>query len=95
MIKRIVKMTFRDECRNHFITFFEERKSTIRGFEGCTYLELWQDVHNPNVFFTHSNWESEAYLNAYRNSDFFEETWKATKAMFEEKAQAWSVSIVA
>lgn len=87
-------MTFDPEYIETFKTFFEERKSTIRNFEGCKFLELWQDVNEPNKFFTHSIWESEQHLNHYRFSEFFKETWTQTKAMFAQKAQAWSVTVI-
>jgi heme-degrading monooxygenase HmoA len=94
MIKRIVQMSFALEHIDTFKTFFEERKAIIRGFDGCQFLELWQDVQQPHIFFTHSIWTSEAHLNAYRFSDFFKDTWTQTKAMFADKAQAWSVQII-
>jgi quinol monooxygenase YgiN len=94
MIKRIVQMTFRPECRQEFLDFFNERKATIRGFEGCQMLELWQDINNPDIFFTHSLWTSETQLDHYRFSAFFKDTWTRTKAMFAAKAQAWSVDVV-
>ncbi len=94
MIKRIVQMTFEENKIDEFQSFFKARKATIKAFDGCVFLELWQDVNHPNKFFTHSIWESEHHLNQYRFSDFFKETWTATKAMFAEKAQAWSVDIV-
>lgn len=95
MIKRIVQMTFESQNIEVFKAFFEERKSIIKSFEGCQSLELWQDLNEPNKFFTHSIWDSEHHLNQYRFSDFFKDTWAQTKAMFSEKAQAWSVDIVA
>lgn len=42
MITRIVKMTFREEEVEAFKALFEERKSLIRNFKGCTHLQLWQ-----------------------------------------------------
>ncbi len=84
-------MTFRDECIEEFTTLFHARRETIRGFAGCTHLELWQDSKQPNVFFTYSHWATEAHLDHYRFSDFFKETWGLTKALFKDKPQAWSV----
>jgi heme-degrading monooxygenase HmoA len=95
MIKRIVQLTLEPEFIEEFKVFFEARKATINSFEGCTFLELWQDVQEPHKFFTHSIWQSEDHLNRYRNSAFFKETWIQTKAMFAEKAQAWTVTIIA
>lgn len=92
MIIRIVQMTFREDCIQDFISLFETRKQAIKGFDGCTHLELWQDSAHEHIFFTYSIWESEAALNHYRFSDFFKDTWGKTKALFAEKPHAWSVT---
>ncbi|MEZ4948222.1 MAG: antibiotic biosynthesis monooxygenase family protein [Saprospiraceae bacterium] len=91
MIKRIVKMTFRENHIEDFKTVFKESKQYIRNFEGCHHLELWQQTNNPSVFFTYSMWESEKHLDAYRHSELFKTTWAKTKPLFEAKAEAWSV----
>src|ERR1043165_9075992 len=93
MIVRIVQMTFQPDKVNEFTALFEARKSTIRGFDGCTHLELWQDPKQSNIFFTYSTWLSEAHLDHYRFSDFFKDTWTRTKALFAAKPQAWSVVV--
>ncbi len=85
-------MTFRPDAVNDFLALFEERRHTIRGFAGCSHLELWQDAHQANVFFTYSKWDNEASLDHYRFSEFFKDTWGRTKALFEGKPQAWSVT---
>jgi heme-degrading monooxygenase HmoA len=92
MIVRIVQMTFRQDEVNNFLALFEERKELIRGFEGCQHLELWQDAHASNIYFTYSHWDSEQDLNHYRFSELFKDTWAKTKALFETKPQAWSVN---
>ena len=84
-------MTFREDAVNEFTALYEERKSTIKGFPGCTHLELWQDSKQPNIFFTYSHWNEEADLNHYRFSEFFKDTWGKTKALFKDGPQAWSV----
>lgn len=94
MIIRIVKMVFRTEEVDAFKQLFEERKSLIRNFEGCTHLELWQDKNHPQTFFTYSWWDTEAHLDHYRASDFFDDTWTLTKQKFAAKAEAWSVAAI-
>lgn len=91
MIVRIVKMTFRTEDVESFISLFTERKQLIRTFEGCKHLELWQEAGNSNVFFTYSIWDSEQHLDRYRFSELFKDTWSRTKALFADPPQAWSV----
>jgi heme oxygenase (mycobilin-producing) len=90
MITRLVKMTFEPEKSKDFRLLFEQIKFKIAGFEGCHHLQLLNDKHLPNVFFTYSIWKDEIALENYRNSDLFAETWKKTKSLFAEKAQAWT-----
>ncbi len=94
MIKRIVKLTFKTSEIENFKAIFEAKKSKIRGFEGCEHLELWQDINQPNVFFTYSFWRDVSDLEKYRHSDLFKSTWKATKVLFDDKPMAWSISEV-
>jgi quinol monooxygenase YgiN len=91
MIVRIVKMTFKGEEVDKFLSLFNDRKDRIRHFEGCSHLELWQDAHQANIFFTYSIWQSEQHLEHYRFSELFKDTWARTKVLFADKAQAWSV----
>lgn len=91
MLIRIVKMNFKEESLDTFLAFFNERKDRIRHFPGCSHLELWQDLHQPSVWFTYSIWESETALDHYRYSDFFKETWAFTRQHFAGKAEAYSI----
>ncbi len=91
MIVRIVKMTFRENEVLHFLELFNSRKDMIRNFSGCSHLELWNDAHQPNVYFTYSIWENEAKLDHYRFSELFKDVWSKTKALFAEKPEAWSL----
>ncbi|WP_298479829.1 antibiotic biosynthesis monooxygenase family protein [uncultured Maribacter sp.] len=91
MIVRIVKLSFKEEHISTFENLFEETKENIRNFNGCQFLELYQDKNNPTIFFTYSYWQDESYLEVYRNSDFFKKVWRKTKVLFHDKPQAWSV----
>ena len=91
MIIRIVRMSFHPEKVEDFKKIFAENWKYIKGFEGCSHVGLLQDEHNPSVFFTYSLWESEAHVNHYRNSELFKRVWTGTRALFNEKAHAWSV----
>ncbi|SFW26030.1 putative quinol monooxygenase [Cellulophaga fucicola] len=92
MIVRIVKLTFKTENIVSFENIFNESKHFIRNFEGCNFLELYQDKHNPTIFFTYSYWDSEAALNVYRHSDLFTSVWAKTKVLFADKPEAWTVN---
>ena len=94
MIKRIVKLTFQPEKVDEFLVNFEKNKLKIRNFEGCHHLELWQDTHQSNIFFTYSYWENEDSLNTYRQSKLFKNVWKKTKILFADKPEAWSIGLV-
>ncbi len=91
MLVRIVKLTFKTAHIAAFEQIFDSSYPLITDFEGCVSLELLQDVTHPNIFFTYSQWESEAHLNAYRNSDLFKRVWGNTKKLFKDKPEAWSV----
>ena len=91
MLLRIVKMEFAPEKVEEFMHLFTATRSKIASFEGCKSLQLLNDVQSPNVFFTHSTWESEKHLENYRNSELFKDTWAKTKALFGGKPQAWSL----
>ncbi len=91
MILRIVKMKFKAENCNEFLELFNKYHSQIAGFKNCISVELLRDINDPQIFFTYSKWESETDLNNYRDSELFKSVWSQTKALFEQKAEAWSV----
>ena len=90
MLKRIVKMEFKEDKLEDFLESVKRKKEIILAFDGCKHLEFWQDQNDPCIVFTYSNWDSEHHLNLYRYSDFFKETWRYTKTCFRTKAEAWS-----
>ena len=94
MFVRIVKMDFNPENITAFLEIFNKNKSKIRAFNGCTFLELYRDKNTPNIFFTYSYWHDEKDLENYRTSTLFKEVWFQTRALFQNKSQAWSVDKV-
>lgn len=90
MIYRVVRLHFRPEETARFEAFFHERRPLIEAFEGCRYTRLLRNTKEPDVYYTLSEWDSEAHLDHYRFSEFFRETWAFTKSLFAEKAQAFS-----
>ena len=89
MIERIVKLAI-DPSSEQGIAFraiFAESKNHIAEQPGCYGVHL---LESEGHFFTHSLWESEAYLNAYRQSALFGKVWPKTKALFYDKPQAWT-----
>lgn len=94
MIKRVVKLEIQEKHHETFIEIFKSGKETILTFEGCLHLELIRDVHSPSRFFTLSHWEEEKYLDEYRKSVFFKETWSKVKTLFENAPLAWSTETI-
>ncbi|MFC5282118.1 putative quinol monooxygenase [Pedobacter alpinus] len=90
MILRLVKMHFIETEIHYFKTIFEQAQPKILEMPGCKSVELKQDLNQPQVFFTLSNWESINDLENYRNSELFINTWKKVKPLFLQKAEAWT-----
>ncbi len=88
---RFVKLHLRPEYVAVFQELFIAVNQKIKAMEGCRNVVLLQDINNSCIFFTHSEWESEDALNAYRNTPLFKETWAYVKPFFAEKAAAWSL----
>lgn len=91
MIVRVVKMTFRPEEVARFQDLFEGWRHRIIAFPGCQHLQLLHDLHDPRVFFTYSEWNGPADLEAYRRSAVFSEVWPVVKGLFAAPAEAWSL----
>jgi quinol monooxygenase YgiN len=91
MIVRVVKMTFRAEEVATFETLFEGWRHKIIAFPGCRHLQLLHDQADPRIFFTYSEWNGPVDLEAYRRSEVFADVWPVVKALFAEKAEAWTV----
>ena len=94
MIKRIVKMEFKEDKIDNFISLIDKNKNRIANSKGCISLEILQDINNKNIFFTYSCWKKEEDLNNYRESLLFKEVWAQTKTYFNHNPLAWSVSII-
>jgi len=92
MLIRIVKMTFEPAQVETFLELFNSTKEKIRASEGCHELKLLKDQNTSNIFFTYSEWDNEESLNKYRYSELFKTVWGKTKILFQEKAEAWSLT---
>lgn len=85
-------MSFQPDKVEDFKSIFEANWKFIKGFEGCSHVELLQDKNNPSIFFTYSLWRDEASVENYRQSELFNKVWSATKILFNAKPEAWSVT---
>ena len=88
MIVRLVKLTFLPDFSEEFYRIYVEKESRIASWPGCSGVKLYQDVNHPAIYFTWSLWESEAHLNDYRHSAFFQETWAVVKKHFAAPPEA-------
>jgi quinol monooxygenase YgiN len=73
------------------MAIFDNSAPLIRAFPGCIEVRLMQDYTAPNVIYTVSRWQNHESLENYRNSALFKNTWAQTKALFCEKALAYSL----
>ena len=83
-------MTFEADQVDAFLELFNNSKELIRGFDGCSHLELLKDYNNPCIFSTYSIWRDEEALNSYRHSELFAKVWASTKSKFAAKPIAFS-----
>ena len=77
-----------------FLDLFDQVVAKVNNQPGCIEMFMTQDVKNPEIFITHSKWESEADLNNYRDSKLFASVWPTIKPWFEKKAEAWSMQLI-
>ncbi len=93
MIKRVVCMPLLPGTETAFLEYFDKVKQDIRHREGCLGLEILRREEDGLVqIWTISMWRSETFLEAYRASSLFEQTWKAVKPLFAAKASAWTLT---
>ncbi|MFN2430656.1 MAG: putative quinol monooxygenase [Cryomorphaceae bacterium] len=90
MIIRIVELQFTTGSAEKAETLVKNIAPKVRKSEGCHYLDILIDIHRKGHISTFSKWESEAHLNAYRDSDLFRNFWGSVKPLFEVPAKAWS-----
>ena len=88
---RIVKLTFTPETLPLFLAHFESVKDIVNNFPGCNGMQMLQDIHQPEICFTYSNWNAEQDLENYRVSEQFKSIWSTIKPWFGARAEAWSV----
>jgi len=91
MITRIVKLEFREDKIEEFISFFDTIKNVVNDFPGCNGMILYNDLNKRSTFMTYSQWDSQDSLNAYRNSEAFGEIWPKIKPWFNKKPEAWTL----
>ena len=89
-ITRLVKLSFSEDYLDTFLESFEKKKQQILSNEGCLTVDLYLDSTKKGLCFTVSTWKSEAALEAYRKSDWFQVTWKEVKQHFTDKPEAWT-----
>lgn len=89
-ITRLVKLSLSEDYLDTFLSSFKKKKQQILSYEGCLTVDLLLDNTNKGLCFTVSTWKSERDLEAYRQSDWFQSTWKEVKQHFTDKPEAWT-----
>lgn len=90
MIVRLVELTIQEENLPRAKEYLAEVAPKVRGFRGCSFLQILSDIHHPAHITTFSYWSSEEDLNAYRHSDVFKSFWGKIKPLFAASPRAWS-----
>jgi heme oxygenase (mycobilin-producing) len=91
MIIRIVRMHFTEPGVEEFLQIFNEHKTAIRHFPGCTHLQLLKDVDDATTYTTFSHWDNAQSLENYRKSELFGQVWGRVKTLFSVRSQAFSL----
>ncbi len=94
MVVRIVRMYFREDEVDAFLTIFNANKEAIRNFPGCSYMDLMRDVNSPATLCTISHWNGVEDLEAYRVSPLFRSVWSRVKPLFAQRPEAFTVAPV-
>lgn len=90
MITRIVHLHIHVDRMEEALEILERNIASIRQMDGCSQVNLFRDTHRSGLLMSISVWQSEAHLNNYRHSAFFQDFWKQLKGTFAEPARAWS-----
>ena len=93
MIKRVVRLTVKDAAaKEAFQEIYRSRNPYKNGVKGCQDVKVMKDVNEDNVYYTVSLWDRNEDLEAYRQSDYFAETWPMVKAQLSKRAEAFSMT---
>lgn len=90
MITRIVHLHIHTHRIQEALHILEQNIASIRKMHGCREVNLFRDAHRSGLLMSISVWQSEADLNNYRQSAFFQDFWRQLKTTFAEPARAWS-----
>lgn len=91
MITRVVKLTLKEGLKQEFLDIYRARNPKKNNMEGCISVRMFEPTIDSHEVFTISEWENEDYLNLYRETDYFKESWSMLKPLFTERAEAWSL----
>jgi len=94
MIVRLVSLKIHPDKVEEFKQFFETIYDRIREAQGCLSLRVVADLEGLGEFFTVSEWESPAALEAYKDSAFFRETWPRVKTFLRDRPWAQSFHVL-
>lgn len=93
MITRVVRLTLRPDVKSEaFEEIYRNRNPFAKGVKGCRSVKVLKDVNDERVLYTLSAWDCNEDLEAYRQSEYFAQTWPMVKALLGQKTQAFSMT---
>lgn len=85
-------MTVKDEAsKAAFAKIYANRNPFTKKVKGCLEVKVMKDADHDDVIYTVSLWEAKEDLEAYRNSNYFAETWPMVKKQLAKRAEAFSL----
>ncbi len=91
MFIRIVRMHFTESGVEEFLEIFNQHRTAIRNFPGCSHLQLLKDPEDLLCYTTLSHWDQLQSLENYRKSELFGSVWGRVKTLFSERTQAFTL----
>ena len=91
MFIRIVRMHFTESGVEEFLEIFNQHRTAIRTFPGCSHLQLLKDPEDLLCYTTLSHWDQLQSLENYRKSELFGSVWGRVKTLFSERTQAFTL----
>ena len=88
---RIVRMHFTESGVEEFLEIFNQHRTAIRNFPGCSHLQLLKDPEDLLCYTTLSHWDQLQSLENYRKSELFGSVWGRVKTLFSERTQAFTL----
>jgi quinol monooxygenase YgiN len=88
MIVVRIMLKVKPESQTHFARAIRENIRESRKFEGCQHFDLFSHNHEEHSYLLYQEWESQASFDAFRKSDYFEQSGREIIQLLEAKPEA-------